>query len=33
MQAMMDGKYSIDGDLNLMIRFNELFSVAGTDIK
>lgn len=26
MQAMMDEKYSIEGDLNLMIRFNDLFS-------
>jgi len=33
MQAMMQGKYSINGDLNLMVRFNELFSVTGTNIK
>jgi Uncharacterized conserved protein len=30
-QAMMQGKYSIEGDLNLLIRFNELFSGAGAD--
>jgi putative sterol carrier protein len=30
-QAMMQGKYSIEGDLNLLMRFNELFSGADAD--
>jgi putative sterol carrier protein len=30
-QAIMQGKYSIEGDLNLLMRFNELFSGTGAD--
>jgi len=27
-QALMTGKYTVEGDLGLLIRFNQLFSTA-----